>query len=163
MLGYLYLRSDEIELAVPLFEQAAKQGNAMAQFELSILYAQGNGVEQNFTTALAFLNQAIAQDHLPAIYLLASSYEQGKFGLAVNIEKAVSHYQQASNKGYPTATYRLIQAYKNGELGFSKDKVKEKELKDLLNKHSEEKEKEKAKQEKEKEKVKQEKEKLADY
>jgi len=136
MLGYLYLRSDEITLALPLFEQAAKQGNVMAQHELSILYAQGYGVKQDFTKALTLLKQAIAQQHLPSIYLLASYYERGQLSLTINIETAVSYYQQASNKGYSTATYRLIRAYKKGELGFPVDKNKEQELKDLLNKHT---------------------------
>lgn len=133
MLGYLYLRSDEVAAAVPLIVAAAEQGQVMAIFQLSALHANGTGVEQNNAKAYELLSKAVEQDYLPAYQALALAFEHGDFGLSVDLAQAVHYYQQGSDKGNQTSTYRLIRAYKNGELGFEPNADKVEELKKWLN------------------------------
>jgi uncharacterized protein len=136
MMGYIYLRSGDVDLAVPLLLAAASQGHSMATFELSILYAHGLGVEQNNAKALELLLQAIEKDYLPAYQVLALAYERGDIGLTTDISKAVQYYQQGSAKGNVTSTYRLIDAYQYGELGFEVDLSKVKELDDVISENA---------------------------
>ena len=49
--------------AALLFEEAAKQGNAWAQFNLAGMYFEGQGVDENHDLARLYLEQAAAQGH----------------------------------------------------------------------------------------------------
>jgi uncharacterized protein len=135
-LGYIYLRSGDVDSAVPLLLAAASQGQVMATFELSILYAHGIGVEQNKAKAIELLLQAVEKEYLPAYQVLALAYEQGGIGLTTDISKAVQYYQQGSAKGNVTSTHRLIDAYQHGELGFEVDLSKVKELEDFISENA---------------------------
>ncbi len=139
MLGYIYIRSGEDELALPFLQKAAAQQDSMAMYELATLYAEGRLLEKNNNKAVTLLKQAIAQDYYPAYWSLASAYEQGELGLTIDFKEALTLYQQASDKGYFTATYRLIKAYKYGELGLAVDQEKVKELKNTMDALSKEK------------------------
>lgn len=133
MLGYIYIRSGEDELALPFIQKAAAQQDSMAMYELATLHAEGRLLEKNNSQSIVLLKQAIAQDYYPAYWSLAGAYEKGEVGLTIDFNKALTLYQQASDKGYFTATYRLIKAYKNGELGLAVDRAKVKELKKAMN------------------------------
>jgi len=139
MLGYIYIRSGEDELALPFLQKAAAQQDSMAMYELATLYGSGKLLEKNNSKAVTLLKQAIAQDYSPAYWSLASGYEQGELGLTKDFNKALNLYQQASDKGYFTATYRLIKAYKNGELGLAINREKVQALKDAMDAFSKEK------------------------
>jgi len=144
MLGYIYIRSGEDELALPFLQKAATQQDSMAMYELATLYISGKLLEKNNSKSVALLKQAIAQDYYPAYFSLASAYEGGNLDLAKDFNKALTLYQQASDKGYSTATYRLIRAYKNGELGLTIDREKVKEMKTAMDVLAKENAKEKA-------------------
>ncbi len=136
MLGYIYIRSGENELALPLLTAAADLNEGLAQYELATIYGQGTLVEKNDGKAVELLEKSIAQDYFPAFVTLAKAHEEGSLGLKKNNAKALEYYQQASDKGYSTATYRLISAYKNGELGLAINQQKVKDLKAMLDKAS---------------------------
>ena len=56
----------------------AIEGDADAQFELAGLYAEGDGVEQNFTEAVQWYRKAAEQGHDSAQYKVGLYYQQGK-------------------------------------------------------------------------------------
>ena len=59
------------EEAALLFEEAAIQGNAWAQFNLAGMYSEGQGVVEDQDLARYYLEQAAAQGHTEAIAALA--------------------------------------------------------------------------------------------
>ncbi len=61
----------EFEAAAELFEQAAKQGSAWAQYNLANMYLEGEGVDRNVDIARQYLEQAAAQNHRRAQIALA--------------------------------------------------------------------------------------------
>ena len=143
MLGYIYHQSDEVEMAVPLFEQAAAQGNTMAIFQLSSFYDQGRGVTKDAKKSMALLQQAADANHLPAWYALAAAYERGTAPLQVNYEMALKYYQMAADKHHLASTIRIIHSYERGELGLDVDLKHAKLLRGKANAYSN---KEKSKQ-----------------
>ena len=52
------VRSKDYDRAAPYLDEAAKLGNKISQFTLALLYMEGLGVEQDFTTAYLWLNVA---------------------------------------------------------------------------------------------------------
>lgn len=66
--GAMYLRglgvSKNCAQAFAYFQQAARLGHAVAQNNLALLYANGEGVQQSFVEAFAWLD--VAADQLPA-------------------------------------------------------------------------------------------------
>ena len=63
----------EYELAAKLFEEAAQQGSAWAQYNLGDMYLRGIGVKQDETIAISYLQQAADQGLASAQRLLAQN------------------------------------------------------------------------------------------
>jgi hypothetical protein len=60
------------------WERAAKQNLAKAQFNLALLYAQGNGVTQDDKAAMKWYRQAAEQGHAKAQLNLGVMYGNGQ-------------------------------------------------------------------------------------
>ena len=73
----LQLEMDEVH---ELFEQAADQGHAVAQYNLGCMYHEGQGVAQDFTKAREWFELAAAQGNAQAQYNLAQMYRKGQGG-----------------------------------------------------------------------------------
>jgi TPR repeat protein len=132
MLGYIYNQGSEQELALPLFEQAAAQGDNLARFELSNFYRQGIIVKTDRVKAMTLVKQAADTGYAPALYSLAHAYEVGAEPLSVDLQQAVKYYQLAVDHKHSGAARRLINAYTLGELGFAIDLIKAEQLEQAL-------------------------------
>ena len=55
--------NNDYAAALKWFQDAAEQGNAQAQFNLGVMYHQGNGVSKNFAKALIWYQKAANQGH----------------------------------------------------------------------------------------------------
>lgn len=128
MLGYIYNQGSEQETALPLFEQAAAQGDNFALFELSNFYHQGIIVEADKVKAIALVKQAADAGYGPALYSLAHAYEVGSEPLSVDLQQAIKYFQRAVDNKHSGAARRLINAYTLGELGFTIDLIKAEQL-----------------------------------
>lgn len=84
--------------AVKLIEQAAQDGESMAQATLGYKYRTGKGVEQNFEKAVFWYGKAAAQGHAIAAFNLGLRYERGE-GVQVDLRKAKELYTLAAGKG----------------------------------------------------------------
>ena len=53
----------DLKEAAKWFQKTANQGNANAQHNLGVMYANGKGVEQNYVTAYAWESIAVTNGH----------------------------------------------------------------------------------------------------
>ncbi len=102
--------------------QAAKQGDADAQFRLGDAYFKGEDVEQDYVTAAAWWHRAGAQGHAPAQYNLGRMYQQGR-GVSQDYAEAVAWYRRAADRravardrvAVAAAQYQLGVMYATGQ------------------------------------------------
>ena len=65
------------EKALSLYEKAAKNGLAKAQYYCGYMYLKGRGTSRNKQKALTYIEQAANQNHPHGQYLLAQMYLSG--------------------------------------------------------------------------------------
>ena len=61
-----------------LYQKAADQGHAVAQYILGLMYSEGEGVKQDYFKAVALFQKAADQGHVAAQYDLGFMYSEGK-------------------------------------------------------------------------------------
>jgi localization factor PodJL len=93
------------EPAKNLLEEA-KSGDAAAQFDLAIRYAEGSAAERNYELAAQWFGKAAEQGLAVAEYRLASLYERG-LGVGQDMQRARNLYQRAAEKGNTRAMHNL--------------------------------------------------------
>ena len=71
------ISAEELQLLQTLHTQAA-QGDANTQFVLGMMYANGRGVPQDYTTARGWYEKAAVQGHAMAQYNLGALYFNGQ-------------------------------------------------------------------------------------
>lgn len=100
-------------------EKAATGGDRDAMSKIGWLYDQGDGVEQNLTTAIKWYEKAAELGDSVACYNLGYIYEQGR-GVGRSYEEAFKWYKKGAELGDPTSMEVVIAYYKAG-LGVPKD------------------------------------------
>jgi|TARA_B100001093_G_C26718018_1_gene966523 TPR repeat protein len=98
--------SGDFETAYDEFLIEAERGLDLAQYNLSILYYSGQGVEKNPEEAFKWSYAAASQGHVAAMFNLASLYYNG-FGVEKDSQSTVEWYGRAARSGHPEAAYRL--------------------------------------------------------
>ena len=91
--------------AKTLLEQA-KSGDATAQYDLAVHYAEASGGERNYELAAQWYGKAAEQGLAVAEYRLASLYEKG-LGVGLDMQRAKNLYQRAAEKGNMRAMHNL--------------------------------------------------------
>ena len=94
--------------------QAAEQGYAKAQFNLGLMYYNGQGVRQDYTQAVQWYRKAAEQGDAEAQYNLGVMYYDGQ-GVRKDYVEAVKWYRKAAEQGYAKAQYNLGVAYEKGK------------------------------------------------
>ena len=84
--------------AVEWYEKAAAQGNAVAQYNLGVCYAKGEGVQQSYEKAVEWYTKAAEQGNIEAQNKLAECYEKG-LGVEPSKKKAYYWRKRANNGG----------------------------------------------------------------
>lgn len=100
----------------------AKQGDAFAQYNLGVMYAQGLGVGKNEKEAVGWYQKAAAQGYPEAQSNLGLMYEFGR-GVDIDYELAMDWYSKAAAQGYALAQHNIGSMYFNGN-GVPKDDVR---------------------------------------
>ncbi len=98
----------------------AAAGNALAQFTLGMMYAEGRGVEQNDGQAVGWYLKAAEQGHAAAQGPLGFMYAEGR-GVAKDDGQAAVWYRKAAEQGDAIAQSMLGCMYIEGR-GVAKDK-----------------------------------------
>ena len=91
----------------------AKGGDAVAQYDLAVLYARGDGLVQDYASAASWFRAAAAQGNIVAEYNLGVLYERG-LGVAANEGQALNWYRSAADQNHPGAQFNLAFAYASG-------------------------------------------------
>jgi enhanced entry protein EnhC len=107
------------ELAKRYYIAAAKNGNAIAQYELAIQFLDSrNG--SNKKLGVIWLSKSAAQNNPKALYTLAQLYDSAKF-MAKDPVKAKGLMEQAAKQQYlPAMLYLAQQAIKQGDYNAAK-------------------------------------------
>jgi TPR repeat protein len=92
----------------------AKIGNAMAQFILGTMYANGQGVLQDYKEAVRWYRLAADQGRADAQNNLGVMYENGQ-GVLQDDKEAVRRYRLAADQGYAYAQFNMGDMYANGQ------------------------------------------------
>ena len=104
------------------WQPLAEQGHAGAQYQLGLLYANGQGVTKDDAKARQWYEKAAAQGHTEAQVNLGVLLMYARGGQQ-DYKMAVYYLRLASNKGNDLAQRRLGQMYERGE-GVQQDYVK---------------------------------------
>jgi TPR repeat protein len=115
--------SRDYKTAFDLFNQAAEQGYAPAQFRLAaeqednesqfkmgLMYDHGFNVEQDYSAALAWYRLAADHGHVMAQNNLGSIFREGR-GVPRDDQTAIKWYRQAANQRLAEAQYNLGSMY----------------------------------------------------
>src|SRR5687767_4482011 len=81
-------------------------GNIELQYNLALLYENGEGTEKNLEKAFYWYQKAAENGYIDAQYNLALLHDTEK-----NLEKAFYWYQKAAKNGYIDAQYNLASLY----------------------------------------------------
>ncbi|MCB1986450.1 MAG: sel1 repeat family protein [Burkholderiales bacterium] len=94
------------ELAAGWFYRSAEQGYADAQFNLGLMYANGEGVEQDMQEAVELFKKAAEQGHVDAQNNLGALYFMGE-GVERDEDKAIAWFEKAAAQGNEEAKANL--------------------------------------------------------
>ena len=94
--------------------RCAEQGNAIAQTNLGLMYAKGEGVAEDDAEAVRWYRLAAEQGYAMAQTNLGWMYAYG-YGVAEDDAEAVRLYRLAAEQGYAAAQLNLGYMYANGE------------------------------------------------
>lgn len=98
--------SNDPELAAGWFFRAAEQGYADAQFNLGLMYANGEGVEKDMAQAVELFRKAAEQGHVDAQNNLGAMYFTGE-GIERDEKKAIEWFEKAAAQGNADAQANL--------------------------------------------------------
>jgi len=99
--------------AEKLFRPLAKQGNAEAQTSLGRMYAEGQGVRQNYKEAVKWFRLAAEQGHASAQQSLGVMYDKGR-GVPKDYNEAMKWFRLAAEQGNASAQQNLVVMYSEG-------------------------------------------------
>ena len=92
----------------------AAHGNAQAQVNLGVMYADGQGVPQDLVTARGWYEKAAAQGHAVAQYYLGRMYFKGE-SVSKDYTKARQWWEQAAAHGNSWSQVNLGWMYLDGQ------------------------------------------------
>ena len=104
----------DFETAFRLMKPLAEQGNAKAQYNLGVMYHNGEGVQQDHAEAAKWYRKAAEQGIADAHYNLGVMYHEGD-GVTQDHAEAAKWFRKAAEKGYARAQYNLGVMYRKGE------------------------------------------------
>ena len=116
-----YFRSD-YATALREWQPLAEQGQALAQYQLGLLYANGQGVTKDDAKARQWYEKAAVQGHTEAQVNLGVLLMYARGGQQ-DYKMAVYYLRLAANQGNDLAQRKLGQMYERGE-GVQQDYVK---------------------------------------
>jgi hypothetical protein len=121
-LGHRAYVSGDYRQAARIWTPLAEQGLAQAQFYLSNLYTQGEGVEADPVAALSWLTRAATAGHAAAQFNLGNRHYQGLW-VKQDYRQAWEWWGKAAEQGVRQAAFNIAGLYYRGQ-GVEKDRAK---------------------------------------
>ena len=97
--GLTAYEQSNYQTAFKLWLPLAEQGDANVQFNLGVMYAEGQGVKQDDFEAVKWYRQAAEQGYANAQAILGFSYLLGQSGVQVNKSLAKEWFGKACDNG----------------------------------------------------------------
>jgi TPR repeat protein len=101
--------ADDIET----MRKAAEAGDAVAQYNLGLMYHDGEGVPEDYAEAFKWFRKAAEQRYAKAQYSLGDMYYKGR-GVPQDIAEAMKWYRKAAEQGHALAQVTLGASYSVG-------------------------------------------------
>jgi len=95
-------------------KRQTESGNAKAELNLCMAYAEGQGVPQDYARAVEWCRKAAEQGNVLAEFMLGVDYENG-VGVPKDSVRAVAWWLKAAEQGDADAEFYLGMAYHNGQ------------------------------------------------
>lgn len=92
----------------------AEQGDALAQFNLGVLYRKGRGAPQDDVQARQWFEKAAAQGQVKAQFNLGTLYFNGE-GVAKDYQQAFRWFRLAADQGEALAQTKIAIMYDEGQ------------------------------------------------
>src|SRR5579885_395781 len=108
-----YNRGD-FDAALKAFRPAAEKGQVLAAYMLGLMYANGQGVAENYPEALQWLRKAGEQGEAKAQFAVGVIYFKG-LGTPKNDAEAFKWYRRAADQGLAVAQFNLGAMYAKGQ------------------------------------------------
>lgn len=112
--------NNNYKLAFSIYERLAVDDIPEAQYNLAVMYDNGEGVEKNNNKAMELYKLAAYQEYLPAAYNLGMMYVLGQ-GVSRDLKKGIYWLMKAASENDPAALYNIGNAYHEGGHGIDKD------------------------------------------
>jgi hypothetical protein len=111
--GLAAYRSGDYVKAVELWRALAEKGDAVAQYRLGAMYAEGRGVVQDDAAALTWFRRSANQGNAEAQYNVGASYAEG-VGVGRDEGEAAKWFRRAAEQGMAFAQINLGLLYAAG-------------------------------------------------
>jgi len=105
----------DLEGVFELYARSAELGHVIAQYNLAMMYSNGESVYVDYQQAVYWFRKSASQDFPPAQYRLGEMYYFEKGGLRRDLEKAVALFTQAAELNDPDAQMNLAMLFATGE------------------------------------------------
>lgn len=112
----------DYQTAFKQFLTLAESGHVSAQSTVGVMYYNGEGVTQDLSAALVWLNLAANQGYSVAQFNLGVMYDNGE-GVEQDFAEAFNWYHQAAVQGHTAAQFNLGAMYSAGD-GVKQDKIR---------------------------------------
>lgn len=100
--------------ALRIFRPLADRGQTLAEYIIGLMYANGQGVPQDYAEAMKWHLKAAKQGEAKAQFSVGLMYFKG-LGTKQNLAEAFKWYRRAADQGDPIAQYNLAAMYAKGE------------------------------------------------
>jgi uncharacterized protein len=111
--GWAAYQHGDYATAAALLRPLADEGDAAAQNGLGFMYANGQGVPQNYAEAMKWYHKAADQGNATAQTNLGFEYAEGR-GVPQDYSEALKWWRQAADQDDPKAQYNLGVMYDAG-------------------------------------------------
>lgn len=98
--GLLASESGDYVTAANQWQPLAAKGDAVAQFNLALMYHRGLGVQLDERVAVSWYHKSAENGYSKAQEFLAAAYREGWFGLKQDRQKAEYWSQQLENSSF---------------------------------------------------------------
>jgi uncharacterized protein len=112
--GFRAYQRGDYATALREWRPLADQGEAAAQYNLGLMYANGKGVGEDDAEAAKWYRRAADQGHAAAQNNLGVMYANGK-GVRQDYAEAAKWYRRAADQGHAAAQYNLGVMYDKGQ------------------------------------------------
>jgi TPR repeat protein len=112
--GLAAAKSGDFATALREWRPLAEDGHAKSQYNLGVLYDNGDGVPQDYKTALQWYTLAAEQGDASAQHSLGSMYRYGE-GVLQDYKTALKWYTLAAEQGHAHAQHNLGYRYYEGQ------------------------------------------------